>query len=124
MPEALWWDFPHQLKMAHWSMVKLGHEVDPLSVLMGGARHLHAVESIWAKGTQARWNWEMLDAPLIGWGEGKLLAFDREKPDMNKGFGVCLHNNVWGTNFPMWYQGNGRCRVRLSCEIVKNMITT
>ena len=124
MPEALWWDFPHQLKMAQWSMVKLGHEVDPLSVLMGGARHLHAVESIWAKGTQARWNWEMLDAPLIGWGEGKLLAFDREKPDMNKGFGVCLHNNVWGTNFPMWYQGNGRCRVRLSCEIVKNMITT
>ncbi len=32
-----------------------------------------------------------------------LLDFHDRLPDMNGGLHFNLYNNVWGTNFPMWF---------------------
>ena len=35
-------------------------------------------------------------------GSPALLRFDDRLPDLAGGWHVCLYDNVWGTNFPMW----------------------
>lgn len=39
-----------------------------------------------------------------------LLEFDRTLPDQSAGAWWNLYNNVWGTNFPMWYGQDARFR--------------
>jgi hypothetical protein len=46
---------------------------------------------------------QTLDAPLVAPGERTLLNFDNAKPAPEDGMHVCLCNNVWGTNFVMWF---------------------
>ncbi len=53
---------------------------------------------------------ETLDAPLIAPGERSLLKFDNRPPPLKRGIHFALFNNVWGTNFPMWYDDNARFR--------------
>jgi len=45
---------------------------------------------------------ETLDAPLVCFGQTKLLNFDDNLPDLRGGIHFNLYNNIWGTNFPMW----------------------
>jgi hypothetical protein len=35
-------------------------------------------------------------------------------PDWSQGLRVNLYNNKWGTNFPMWWEGQARFRFRLT----------
>lgn len=36
-----------------------------------------------------------------------VLHYDNAQPDFVKhGITYVLHNNVWGTNFPLWYEDN------------------
>jgi hypothetical protein len=53
---------------------------------------------------------ETLDAPLIAPGKLSLLDFPDEQPDLFEGIHCNLYNNVWGTNFPMWYEEDARFR--------------
>ena len=53
---------------------------------------------------------ETLDAPLVAPGEPSLLNFNNIQPALEKGFHFNLYNNVWGTNFPMWYDDDARFR--------------
>ncbi|MGH0052585.1 MAG: hypothetical protein ACQ5SW_04260, partial [Sphaerochaetaceae bacterium] len=51
-----------------------------------------------------------LDSPLVSLDERKLLCFDGR---LSKGYGVFhfnLLNNLWNTNFPLWYEEDGRSR--------------
>ena len=77
----------------------------------GGGRHLHAV------GDGVRWGGpggslavRTLDAPLVAPGRPSLLDPDPTPLDLAGGAWVCLHDNVWGTNFPMWCEGAARFR--------------
>lgn len=92
---------------------KLGTWIDPSRVVRGGNRRLHAAEGGAAfEGALL----ETIDAPLLSVGERSLLDFVRELPRMDAGVYVCLHNNVWGTNFPMWYDEDARFRFALRWE--------
>lgn len=46
-------------------------------------------------------------SPLVSLGSGKILEYDNKFEDVEKdGFTYILHDNVWGTNFPLWYEDN------------------
>lgn len=86
---------------------KIGSEIDPMTVVKNGNRNLSAV-------------WEMRFGPyrfvnrhaaLIGLGKGKILRFDNQLEGVEKnGVSYVLHNNIWGTNFPLWYEDNAYFR--------------
>jgi hypothetical protein len=59
---------------------------------------------------------ETLDAPLVAPGEPSLLDFNNRQPDMSQGVQVNLFNNVWGTNFRMWFDDDARFRFALSVQ--------
>ena len=52
-------------------------------------------------------------------GEPSLLNFTNEQPDLSKGVHFNLHNNLWGTNFPMWFEDDCRFRFRIRIEAKK-----
>ena len=62
---------------------------------------------------QKRIEIETLDAPLVAPGALSLLNFTNDEPDLEEGVSFNLHNNVWGTNFPMWFEDDCRFRFRL-----------
>lgn len=108
-PESTWWSFmPTVGDPSMWNMVKLGEEVSPLDVVSRGARTLHAVESV--RHPDGLWI-DLPDAPLVAPGSPSLLRFEDRLPDLGGGWHVCLYDNVWGTNFPMWCPGDARFRL-------------
>jgi hypothetical protein len=112
LPEALWLGFrPPVSANAEWRMDKLGEQVSPLEVVENGNRHLHAVGRgiTCADGLRI----DSLDAPLVAPGEPSLLDFNNQQPDLTKGMHFNLYNNLWGTNFPMWFEDDCRFRFRL-----------
>ncbi len=48
--------------------------------------------------------------PLVAPGAPSLLNFKHTQPALEQGFHFNLYNNVWGTNFPMWYDEDARFR--------------
>lgn len=45
----------------------------------------------------------------MSFGGGKILEFDNKLEDIRKdGISFVLYNNVWGTNFPLWYEDNAK----------------
>jgi hypothetical protein len=105
LPEAMWFSFSPRVPMSKgWTLDKMGQAVSPLDVVRDGNRHLHAV----GRGVQYRddrigLDIETRDAPLVAPGERSLLNFHNRQPVLTRGMHFLLYNNVWGTNFPMWY---------------------
>ena len=106
--ESTWWSFnPSVDTPDQWTMDKLGEPVSPLDVVSRGARTLHAVDRV---GHPSGIAIDLPDAPLVAPGRPSLLRFTDELPDLAGGWHVCLYDNVWGTNFPMWCPGDARFR--------------
>lgn len=86
---------------------KLGQWIDPMTVIENGNRHLHGVDF----GVKAgEITIQTLDAGLVAPGKPSLLDFNNEQPDLREGLWFNLYNNIWGTNFPMWYSEDARFR--------------
>ena len=101
--EAMWLGF--NLIPGGLELHKLGEWIDPLDVARHGNRSLHAVElGVRAGGLTIRSE----DAALVAPGLPSLLDFNDGQPDLAKGVYFNLHNNVWGTNFRMWYEEDAR----------------
>ncbi len=84
---------------------KLGCVVSPDEVTLNGSRNLHAVQSV------EMGEFEIVNrhSPLVSVGKGKILEFDNKFEDAKTdGLSFVLYNNVWGTNFPLWYEDNAR----------------
>lgn len=84
---------------------KLGCIVNPQEVASKGSRNLHAVQSV------KLGDFEIINhhSPLVSVGKGKILEFDNSFEDVKKdGLSFVLYNNVWGTNFPLWYEDNAK----------------
>ncbi len=115
LPEATWLGFRPQVADPEAMVLdKLGQDVSPLDVVPGGNRQLHAV------GDGVRWPGpdgvvalRTLDAPLVAPGRPRILDFTRDQPELAEGAWVGLHDNLWGTNFPMWSEGRARFRFHL-----------
>jgi hypothetical protein len=117
MPEALWLSFnPRVAKPAAWLMGKMGTLVSPLEVVAHGSRHLHAVDSgVHYSGPGGSLSLGTVDSCLVAPGEKSLLDFNQRQPDLKKGMHFLLCDNIWGTNFPQWYEEDARFRFLLSC---------
>jgi hypothetical protein len=118
MPEALWLSFNPKVRTPrNWKMDKLGQLISPLEVIRDGNRKLHAVNTgIYYEDESSRMALQTQDAPLVAPGSRSLLNFNNRQPNLRRGFHFCLYNNIWGTNFPMWYDEDGFFRFNLHIE--------
>ncbi len=114
LPDAMWCSFVPQAR--EMKLEKLGDWIDPLDVLPGGNRHLHAVgEGVrWAEGLHLN----TLDAPLVAVGAPTLCPAHDNPPDPDGGVHVNLWNNWWNTNFPYWSEEDLVARFELRAEAV------
>lgn len=88
---------------------KIGQWVDPSACVRRGNQRVHGMDAFeWTDGKGRQVRVDSLQAPLLVIGEPKLLdfecaaAFDR--------IYITLFNNLWGTNFKMWYEEDIFCQ--------------
>ena len=112
MPEAYWVSIqPEELL----SVVaeKTGGRVDLLDVVPGGNRQMHGIDRyvdlVTRRGTLRITS---PDALLVVVGERNALNYSTQLPDLRQGIHFCLFDNLWGTNFSMWWGGDMRYRFR------------
>ena len=111
-PGAVWWTFaPPVEQPEHWRMSKLDEWVSPFEVVRGGGVHLHCADRV--RHAAAGVELELIDTSLVAPGRPRLLEWPPVPVDLSDGWNLCLHDNVWGTNFPMWDDGARRFRVLL-----------
>lgn len=85
------------------SLEKLGCLIDPNEVAYNGGRNLHGVQNV----RVGKYRIINRHSPIVSIGRGKILEFDNRLEDIQKdGLSFVLYNNVWGTNFPLWYEDN------------------
>lgn len=102
--EAIWVEFSPIGK--HQKIRKLNEWIDPANVVPKGQHYLHGTDF------GVRYDEleiQTLDAALVAPCEPSLLKFGDKPSNMGKTF-FNLYNNIWGTNFPMWYGEDARFR--------------
>ncbi len=117
-PEAFWLSFsPPTQQPEGWRLQKMGRWIDPRDVVSRGGRTLHAVDqkALYRDGAK-RFELTTLDAVLVAPGQRALLDWHNRLPDMSGGIHVNLYNNIWGTNFPMWFEDDALFRFELRIE--------
>jgi hypothetical protein len=98
-----------------WVLDKLGSKISPSDVVSGGNRRLHGIHTgMYYSGDDTSIEIHSLDAPLVACGNRRYLDFKDQLPDLSAGFNFVLYNNLWGTNFPMWYEEDARFRFSIS----------
>jgi hypothetical protein len=111
LPEALWFSIGlNAATPGRWRFSKLSSLINPLDVVKGGNRSYHGIEYAEYRGCDGTYRIIPLDSPLAFLGSCKMLRFDDRFEDPSGGVHFNLYNNIWGTNFPMWYEEDGRSR--------------
>jgi hypothetical protein len=113
LPEAYWLSMQPicSAEQGTWAVHKLGSSIDPMRVVRGGGRALHGCNpGVTYRDAAVSLAIESLDAVLVAPGRPALLDFHDQLPDMRGGVHFNLYNNVWGTNFPMWFADDARFR--------------
>lgn len=112
LPEASWFSFGLNVDNPNlWKLDKLGQLLSPLEVVKNGNRNLHAVNTgVYYDGSDGKVQIETLDAPVVSPGERRLLQFDNSFASLDGGMHFNLHNNIWGTNFRMWFEEDMKFR--------------
>lgn len=118
-----WWDkHANRTPEAFWmgmcpiasglEIQKLGQWIRPDQVVSGGSRQLHGMD----RGIRYQdLSIDSLDAVTVAVEKPSLWNFTNEIPDESKGVWFNLFNNLWGTNFTMWYEEDARFRWVLHC---------
>ncbi|MDF0480004.1 DUF5054 domain-containing protein [Vagococcus sp. PNs007] len=109
MPEAYWLETSLAVKNPYrWEMNKMGSWLSPYDVLEKGNRNQHIVseEGLRYSGVEGSIQLTSHDAPLLSFGRRSMLVFDNKQPSLNEGIFINLANNIWGTNFPAWFEGD------------------
>lgn len=110
LPHAAWFSFVPVKSRSSYRLKKMDEFIDPTDVVSRGARTLHAVEEVII---DDKIRLENLDSPLVAPGKPSLLDFHNKLPQMKGGVHFNLYNNIWGTNFPMWFGDNMTFRFRI-----------
>lgn len=99
--------------VATWSFCKMGlwHRAGR-EVPRGGAA-LQAVSAVSGRQGGLTVAITPLDTPLVGPADHPFMVFAQTPPAFAKGIRFNLYNNKWGTNFPMWWQGDFAARFRI-----------
>ena len=110
LPHAAWFSFVPANGGRNCMLKKMEEWIAPADVVSRGGRTLHAVEKVLFNNQASI---ENLDSPLVAPGSPSLLDFHNRLPRMRGGVHFNLYNNVWGTNFPMWFRDNMTFRFRI-----------
>ena len=118
LPEALWFSFVPRVPLrAPWWLDKMGQLISPGEIIKNGNRKLHAIQrGVGCDVAEGRLWLESLDAPLVAPGAPGLLQFDNVLPNLKGGMHFNLFNNIYGTNFPMWFADDAQFRFRFKLE--------
>ena len=82
-----------------------------------GGRNLHAVERCIMKTASGDFTLINHHSPLLSVGRGKILEYDNKIEDVRRdGISYVLYDNVWGTNFPLWYDDNALFSFEIKAE--------
>lgn len=99
---------------------KIDAMIEPDSAASMGGRNLHAVFDTKIKCNNQSYKIVNYHSPLASVGRGKILQFDNKLEDAVKdGITYVLYNNVWGTNFPLWYENNAYFEFEISTSGVE-----
>lgn len=94
---------------------KINTWIDPKDVIPGGNERCHAVQNLrLTLPSGGTWLATPLDTPLLAIGLPELLDFSR--PQVWDTIYFALYNNLWGTNFKMWYEEDILCRILMTYE--------
>lgn len=87
---------------------KTGSVLDPETDIAEGANHaFYALEHFAAaQDEHAMVSVVSHDAPLVSLGENGVYVFRRNYKEHAPELRFCLFNNMWGTNFPQWIEGD------------------
>lgn len=99
-----------------WALKKLGLWHDPANMARRGGGQLQAVEAVRCQTAPGHLGIEPLDTPLVGAAGAPFMPFQPELPDYSSGIRFNIHNNKWGTNFPMWWEGDMLVRLIVRLE--------
>jgi len=103
LPEAFWLRIPQVTEDLE--LYKMGAWIDPDTVL--DAKNLHGVWAVRGKNYEI----ETLDAPLAA-PYGRNLLRRKNLTDTQSLY-FNLYNNVWNTNFPMWFEDDAKFRFEI-----------
>ncbi|GHT16827.1 hypothetical protein FACS1894189_1500 [Planctomycetales bacterium] len=113
LPEAYWFSFV-QANIKEIIVEKMGCRVNVLDVVESGNRQMHCIDNyvdlVTDKGTIRITS---LDAPVVAIGERNALNYSASQPDITKGVHFCLINNLWATNFTLWWEGSISYRFKI-----------
>jgi len=111
LPECIWFSINPKVDNPNmWFVEKMEELISPLQVVRNGGRNLHAIDScIQYLGAEKKIKIKPLDAPIVAMGERKILKYDN-KVDLSQVANFNLYNNIWGTNFRMWYDDDAKFR--------------
>lgn len=93
---------------------KLNMLISPCEVIENGNRKLFGTDDgVYYDGSAIH----SLDAAIAAFEEPSLLNFNQKIPNTENGVYFNLYNNVWGTNFPMWYDEDARFRFLIDMTV-------
>lgn len=90
--------------------IKAGEKINPYDIAENGGRKLSAVQKICCDGFEITNE----SSPLVSIGGGDILHFDNEYHPLSDGLSYILCDNIWGTNFPLWYSDNAYFKFTIS----------
>ena len=115
LPESLMFSLVPPVARRGWTARVLNSTVDPTDVLgklgssvetsvYGGSPHLRGVEAVSWRGREGELTMTSLDVPIVCFGEPSPFPTPRTgPPDMEKGVHFNVLNNIWNTNYVLWY---------------------
>jgi hypothetical protein len=116
MPEASFLSFT-PAGARDWQLHKLGLWLPATDIARNGGGALHAASCLHANlASGATLQIAALDSPLFAPAAASFMSFAATPPDFSGGVRCNLHNNKWGTNFPMWCEGTLRFRFDLTIQ--------
>jgi hypothetical protein len=115
LPESMWLSFlPVAPEEQAWMLTKVDEPVSPFDVVPGGNRHMHAIsDTIRYQTQQEELSISSMDAPLLALGKRTPLYFSYEQPRVKEGIHFNLYNNVFGTNYILWFSEAMRFRFEI-----------
>jgi len=113
MPEASFLVFA-PAAARDWQLHKLGLWLPAANVVHDGGGALQAASAVRTTlPSDISLQLTPLDSPLVAPANAPFMTFVSSPPDFSAGIRFNLHNNKWGTNFPMWCEGTLRFRFDL-----------
>lgn len=113
MPEAGFFRFTPEGSET-WRLRKLGLWHDSSAIVRNAGGQLQAVEAVETTARGQELKLTLLDAALVAPASSPFIPFQPARPDFLGGVRANLYNNKWGTNFPMWWEGDAQFRFVLT----------